>query len=92
MIADSTAAAFDTLYYPESGIDKIELTDLLDEFAIDPASAFANGYVLLTKMGDDTLVRFDKDGFGGSAAVTLATVIDSKVATTDLLLDQSYSA
>ena len=38
-------------------------------------------------MGDDTLVRFDKDGFGGSAAVTLATVINSKVATTDVLLE-----
>ncbi|MBA4095752.1 MAG: hypothetical protein C0484_03155 [Rhodospirillum sp.] len=89
---DFDALGSDTINGFQSGIDKIELTDLLDEFAIDPASAFANGYVLLTKMGDDTLVRFDKDGFGGSAAVTLATVIDSKVATTDLLLDQSYSA
>ena len=89
---DFDALGSDTINGFQSGIDKIELTDLLEEFAIDPADAFANGNILLTKMGDDTLVRFDKDGFGGSAAVTLVTVIDSKVATTDVLLDQSYSA
>ena len=48
---DFDALGSDTINGFQSGIDKIELTDLLDEFAIDPADAFANGYVLLTKSG-----------------------------------------
>jgi Ca2+-binding RTX toxin-like protein len=76
----------DTIIGFQSGTDKIELADLLDQFGIDPATALAGQFVLLTKMGDDTLVQFDKDGVGGSAAVTLATVVDSKVASSDLLL------
>ena len=55
-----------------------------------PSAAFASGHVLLTKMGDDTLVRFDKDGFGGTAPLTLATVVDANVAASDLLLDLSF--
>ncbi|HKP23450.1 MAG TPA: calcium-binding protein [Dongiaceae bacterium] len=76
----------DTIIGFQSGTDKIELADLLDQFGINPTTAIANQFVLLTKMGDDTLVQFDKDGVGGSAAVTLATVVDSKVASSDLLL------
>ena len=76
----------DTIIGFQSGTDKIELADLLDQFGIDPATALAAQFVLLTKMGDDTLVQFDKDGAGGSAAMTLATVVDSKVVSTDLLL------
>jgi Ca2+-binding RTX toxin-like protein len=78
--------AGDTIHGFQSGIDKIELADLLDEFGINPVTALAAQFVLLTKAGDDTLVQFDQDGVGGSAAVTLATVVDSKVASTDLLL------
>jgi Ca2+-binding RTX toxin-like protein len=76
----------DTIVGFQSGTDKIELADLLDQFGINPTTAIASQFVLLTKMGDDTLVQFDKDGVGGSAAVTLATVVDSKVASSDLLL------
>ena len=76
----------DTIIGFQSGTDKIELADLLDQFGINPTTALAAQFVLLTKVGDDTLVQFDKDGVGGSAAVTLATVVDSKVASTDLLL------
>ena len=76
----------DTIIGFQSGTDKIELADLLDQFGINPITAIASQFVLLTKMGDDTLVQFDKDGVGGSAALTLATVVDSKVASSDLLL------
>jgi Ca2+-binding RTX toxin-like protein len=80
----------DTIFGFQSGVDKIELADLLDQFGIDPTTALAAGYVLLTKVGDDTLVRFDQDGFGGSGPLTLATVVDSKVATTDLMLSETF--
>jgi Ca2+-binding RTX toxin-like protein len=76
----------DTIIGFQSGTDKIELADLLDQFGVDPTTALAAQFVLLTKAGDDTLVQFHKDGVGGSAAITLATVVDSKVASTDLLL------
>jgi len=76
----------DTIIGFQSSTDKIELADLLDEFGIDPATALVTQHVLLTKVGDDTWVQFDKDGAGGSAAITLATVVDAKVVSTDLLL------
>jgi Ca2+-binding RTX toxin-like protein len=80
----------DTINGFQTGVDRIELSDLLDEFSIDSANAFSGGYVLLSKMGSDTLVRFDQDGFGGSGPVTLATVVGANVATTDLMLNESF--
>jgi trimeric autotransporter adhesin len=77
----------DTINGFQTGVDKIELSALLDEFGIDPADAFGDGNVLLTKVGPDTLVRFDQDGVGGVAAVTLATVAGANVVAGDLLLD-----
>ena len=71
----------------QTGVDKIDLSDLLDEFAINAANAFSGGFVLLTKMGSDTRVHFDQDGFAGSGPVTLAIVVGANVATTDLVLD-----
>jgi Ca2+-binding RTX toxin-like protein len=80
----------DTIHGFQTGIDKIELSSLLDEFGIDPTTALFGGFVLLTKSGDDTLVRFDQDGVGGTGPITLATVVDSKVATTDLMLSEVF--
>ena len=80
----------DTINGFQTGQDRIELSDLLDEFSIDAANAFSGGFVLLTKMGSDTLVRFDQDGFGGTGPVTLATVVGANVATTDLMLDEAF--
>jgi hypothetical protein len=51
-------------------------------------NAFSGGYVLLTKDGADTLVQFDKDGFGGSAALTVATVANASVAASDLFISE----
>ena len=72
----------------QTGKDKIELSVLLDEFGTVDANAFSGGFVLLTKDGADTLVQFDKDGFGGSAAVTVATVVNASVATSDLYVSE----
>ena len=80
----------DTINGFQTGQDRIELSDLLDEFSIDAANAFSGGFVLLTKLGSDTLVRFDQDGFGGTGPVTLATVVGANVATTDLMLDEAF--
>ena len=86
---DLATLGSDEIFGFQTGIDKIELADLLDEFGIDPATALAAQFVLLTKMGDDTWVQFDKDGIGGSGPITLATVVNSKVASTDLLLNDT---
>ena len=89
-LADLATLGGDTIHGFQTGADRIELADLISDFGIDPADAIGGGYVLLTKSGDDTLVRFDKDGTGGTGPVTLATVVDAGVATTDLLLDSSF--
>ena len=52
----------DTIHGFQTGVDKIELVDLIWDFGIDPSEAVSGGYVVLTKAGDDTLVQFDKDG------------------------------
>ncbi|HJT13140.1 MAG TPA: hypothetical protein VJ790_11030 [Dongiaceae bacterium] len=80
----------DTINGFQTGQDRIELSDLLDQFSINAVDAFSGGFVLLTKMGSDTLVRFDQDGFGGTGPVTLATVVGANVATTDLMLDEAF--
>ena len=74
----------------QTGVDSIEVQSLLSEFLIDPDDAFSGGYVLLTKSSSDTLVQFDKDGFGGSAAVTLATVTNATVTQADILTDSGF--
>lgn len=70
----------------QSGADKIDLGDLLDDFDIDPVDAFANQHVLFGKVGADTLVQFDSDGAGGTGPVTLATVINATLTQSDFIL------
>lgn len=89
-LGDLATLGGDKIHGFQTGLDKIELVDLISDFGIDPANAISGGYVLLTKVGDDTLVRFDKDGGGAAGPVTLATVVDATVATGDLLLDSSF--
>ena len=79
--------ASDTINGFQTGVDKIELTDLLSEFGIDPDDAFTGKFVLLTKDGADTLVQFDKDGVGALNPLTIATVNNASVAASDLMLD-----
>ena len=78
----------DTIIGFQSGTDKIELADLLDEFGVDAATALATQHVLLTKSGKDTLVQFDQDGSGGGMApVTLATVTSATLTAADIILE-----
>ena len=79
----------DTINGFQTGVDKIELADLLDDFGINPANAFSGGFVILTDLGTDTLVQFDKDG-GANSALTLATVTNANVVASDLMLDATF--
>lgn len=71
----------DDVLQGDAGNDKLDLSDLLDEFGIDPNATFSGGFVLLTKSGADTLVQFDSDGAGifGALPLTLATVVNTTV-------------
>ncbi len=85
---DLVTVAGDTITGFQTSQDKIDLADLLDQFAVDPADAFSDGFVLLTKVGANTLVQFDSDGAGvfGALPITLATVTNATVAQTDITL------
>ena len=86
--AELAAVGNDIINGFQTGIDKIELTTLLEQFGIDAASALDGGFVRLTKVGADTLVQFDQDGTAGSAPpLTMATVVNATVVATDLYLD-----
>ena len=68
----------------QSGTDVIEVGELLSGFGVGTLEdAFNGDYLLLTKNGADTLVQLDKDGSGGVAAVTVATVVSAAIAETD---------
>ena len=86
--ADLEFLGGDTINGFKSGADRIDLSDLFADFAIDPDDAFTGGYVFLDKMGADTFIRFDQDGIAGSEfPVTLATVTSATVLATDLILE-----
>jgi trimeric autotransporter adhesin len=76
----------DTINGFQTGVDRIELSDLLDEFGISAANAFSGGFVALTKDGSNTLVQFDQNG-GANSLITLATVANANVVAGDLMLD-----
>jgi Ca2+-binding RTX toxin-like protein len=86
-LTDLATLGGDTIHGFQTGTDRINVADLISDFGISPTNAISGGYMLLTRSGDDTLVRFDKDGTGGAGPVTLATVVGAGVATTDLLLE-----
>jgi Ca2+-binding RTX toxin-like protein len=69
----------------QSGADIIFMSDLIAGFGIDDSVAFTGGYILLTKSGADTLIQFDSNG-GANSAVTLATVVNANVTTSDIEL------
>jgi Ca2+-binding RTX toxin-like protein len=79
----------DTINGFQTGVDRIELTDLLDEFGISAANAFSGGFVVLKDTGADTLVQFDQNG-GANSLITLATVTNANVVAGDLMLDSQF--
>jgi Ca2+-binding RTX toxin-like protein len=70
----------------QSGVDKIDISQLLDAFDVDLADVFANQHVLFSKVGADTLLQFDSDGVGGSGPVTLATITNATLTQNDFVL------
>ena len=80
----------DVIHGFQTGVDEIELTDLLETYgiALDPDDPLSGGFVRLTKSGSDTLVQFDVDGTAGAAPpLTMATAVNATVAAGDLLVD-----
>jgi hypothetical protein len=55
-----------TDFFP--GLDRLDLTALLASLGIDPASAFAAGYVRVVNVSGGCSVQIDADGATGSAA------------------------
>jgi Ca2+-binding RTX toxin-like protein len=86
--AELAALGGDTIAGFQSGVDKIDLSDLLDDFGVDLDRVFSSRFVQLVQNGADTLVQFDSDGvgLGGAAPVTLATVTNATVLQSDIIL------
>ena len=70
----------DTITDFETGKDRIDIHDVLDQFNIQTENAVADGFLALQVSGNDTLVKFDSDG-GGNSFVTLATVQNNTTVT-----------
>lgn len=77
----------DTINGFKSGQDRIELTDLIMAFGIDPDNAFGGRYVTLLKSGADTQLIFDRDGIGATTPVVLATITSATVTQADVMLE-----
>ena len=76
----------DTITDFQRGQDKIELRDLFSDFALDHGGdPAAEGHLVLTQSGADTVVQFDPDGPGGGAAFALATVTGVRPTSTDFV-------
>jgi hypothetical protein len=74
----------DTINGFKSGQDRIELTDLIGDFGINPDLAFSNNYIYLIDNGANTDLWFDRDGIGASVPVLLATIVNADVAQIDV--------
>ena len=74
----------DTITDFESGKDKIDLFDLLNDFGVSTADPFTDGFLKLEASGTDTVVKFDSDG-GGNSFVTLVAVQNVTVTGADLV-------
>jgi Ca2+-binding RTX toxin-like protein len=68
-------------------LDAIVLSDLIEDFKINPADAFSGSYVTLLQVGADTQVIFDRDGIGASVPVVLATVTNVALTQADVLVE-----
>jgi Ca2+-binding RTX toxin-like protein len=76
----------DTINGFQSGVDKIDISQLLGFFDVELTDAFANQHVLFGKVGADTLLQFDSDGAGGVGPVTLATITNATLVQGDFIL------
>jgi Ca2+-binding RTX toxin-like protein len=76
---DLAALGGDTVLGFNESEDNIDIMGLLFSLGLNEnvADALADGSLLLTKSGDDTLLQIDVDKGGSGAAVTLATFVDA---------------
>jgi hypothetical protein len=72
----------------EHGEDKIDLSDLFDQFNIDSKDPVGDGFLKIEVVGLDTNILFDRNG-GGDGFVTLATLNNVTNVTTDDLITAS---
>ena len=70
------------------GEDKIDLSDLFDQFNIDSKDPVGDGFLKIEVAGLDTNILFDRNG-GGDGFVTLATLNNVTNVTTDDLITAS---
>jgi trimeric autotransporter adhesin len=68
-------------------LDAIVLSNLIEDFKINPADAFSGSYVTLLQVGADTQVIFDRDGIGASVPVVLATITNATLTQVDVLVE-----
>ena len=69
----------------EHGEDKIDLSDLFDQFNINTADPVGGGFLKIEVVGLDTNILFDRNG-GGDSFITLATLNNVTNVTTDDLI------
>ena len=83
--ADLGSLGGDSIIGFETGKDRIDLTDLFQDFGIRTDDAIGDGFLSLEVVGGDTVLRFDSNG-GGDGFVTLATLQGvTNVALSDVL-------
>ena len=70
------------------GEDKIDLSDLIDQFNIDSKDPVGDGFLKIEMVGLDTNILFDRNG-GGDGFITLATLNNVANVTTDDLITTS---
>ncbi|HVM84952.1 MAG TPA: calcium-binding protein [Candidatus Binatia bacterium] len=84
--AQITQIGGDTITDFQSGHDKIDLRDLFTDFGLGhKGNPIADGHLILSHVGNDTLVQFDADGAGGAPPVTLATVTNANLTAGDIV-------
>jgi serralysin len=69
----------------EHGSDKIDLSDLFDQFNIDSKDPIGDGFLKIEVVGLNTNILFDRNG-GGDGFITLATLNNVTNVTTDDLI------
>jgi Ca2+-binding RTX toxin-like protein len=69
----------------EHGEDRIDLSDLFDQFNIENVDAFGGGFLKIEVVGNNTNILFDRNG-GGDSFITLATLQNVTNITADDLI------
>jgi hypothetical protein len=68
---------------PELWGPLLDLRDILDDAGCGGTDSFGDSILAFTKSGTSTLVSIDADGAGGSAATTVATLLNISLMAAD---------